>query len=99
MCPYNGCSLHWCFDGSVVALFPGSVHSPRHDDVHGRERLITGVSKLLKNPPRDEVATKVDVAGRIDQPQTSTIQAVLNLIRNAFIKAILPGFDREARSR
>jgi len=26
------------FDGPFVTLFPGSVHSPRLDDVHGRER-------------------------------------------------------------
>ena len=63
------------------------------------ERLVTGVSKLLKNPPREEVATKIDVGGRIDQPQTSTIQAVLNLLRNAFIKAIMPGLEQEASSR
>jgi hypothetical protein len=63
------------------------------------ERLVTGVSKLLKNPPRDEVATKIDVGGRIDQPQTSTIQAVLNLLRNAFIKAIMPGLEQETTRR
>jgi hypothetical protein len=34
----TGRSFHWCFDGSFVALFPGTVHSPRHDDIHGRER-------------------------------------------------------------
>jgi len=62
------------------------------------ERLVTGVSKILKNPPRDEVATKVDVGGRIDQPNTSTLQAIANLLRNAFIEAILPGLEREARS-
>ena len=59
------------------------------------ERLVTGVAKLLKNPPHDQVATKVDVAGRLDQPQTSTLQAIGNLLRNAFIKAILPGLERE----
>src|SRR5689334_14892918 len=31
-------AFHWCFDGSVVALFPEPVHSPRHDDLHDRER-------------------------------------------------------------
>ena len=34
----NGRLFHWCFDGSIVALFPGAVHSPRHDDLHDRER-------------------------------------------------------------
>jgi hypothetical protein len=92
-------------NGYVKPLFKDvKAYDPEQDRDKGfvkrlYERLITGVSKLLKNPPRDEVATKIDVAGRIDQPQTSTIQAVLNLLRNAFIKAILPGFDREARSR
>ena len=62
------------------------------------ERIVTGLSRLLKNPPRDEVATKVDVEGRIDQPNTSTFQAILNLLRNAFIEAILPGLEREARA-
>ncbi len=30
--------LHWCFDGSLVALLPGAIHSPRFDDLHDRER-------------------------------------------------------------
>src|ERR1700712_39438 len=34
----DGLVFHWCFDGSFVALFPGTVHSPRLDDLHGRER-------------------------------------------------------------
>jgi hypothetical protein len=59
------------------------------------EKLVGGVSKILKNFPRKEVATKVDVEGRLDQPQTSVLQAIGNLIRNAFIKAILPGLERE----
>ena len=58
--------------------------------------LVDVASKLLKNVPNREVATKVDVAGRLDQPQTSTLQAVGNLLRNAFIKAILPGLERES---
>jgi hypothetical protein len=62
------------------------------------ERLVSGISKLLENPPRDEVATKVDVRGRIDDPNTSTLQAIGNLLRNAFIEAILPGLEREARN-
>ena len=62
------------------------------------ERMVSGVSKILKNPPRDEVATKVDVDGRIDNPNTSTLQAIGNLLRNAFIEAILPGLEREVRS-
>jgi len=57
--------------------------------------LINGASKLLKNRPNREVATKTDISGPIENPKTSTGQVILNLIRNAFIKAILPGFEKE----
>jgi hypothetical protein len=61
------------------------------------EHLVTGVAKIMKNVPRKEVATQVDISGRLDDPKGSTVQAVLKLIQNAFFRAILPGFDREAR--
>jgi hypothetical protein len=63
------------------------------------EKMVNGATKILKNFPRKEVATRVDVDGRIDQPQTSTLQAIGNLLRNAFIEAILPGLEREAPAR
>ncbi len=61
------------------------------------EKVITGVAKVMKNVPRKEVATQIDISGPLDNPQTSTFQAIIKLIQNAFIKAILPGFDREIR--
>jgi hypothetical protein len=54
-----------------------------------------GVSELLKNFPRDEVATKADIAGPLENPQASSWQVVVTLIQNASFKAILPGFERE----
>jgi hypothetical protein len=33
------------------------------------EKVITGVSKVVKNVPRKEVATEVDLSGRLDDPQ------------------------------
>jgi hypothetical protein len=62
------------------------------------EQVVTGVATLMKNVPRKEVATEVNISGRLDNPNTSTAQAILKLIQNAFFKAILPGFDREART-
>jgi hypothetical protein len=59
------------------------------------EKLVGGVSKLLENQPRDEVATKTEVAGQLENPKTNTWQVIGNLIRNAFFRAILPGFDEE----
>ncbi len=59
------------------------------------EKMVGGLSKLLESEPRDEVATKAEVKGRLDDPQTSTWQVIVNLVRNAFFRAILPGFDEE----
>ncbi|PYM30645.1 MAG: hypothetical protein DMD80_03340 [Candidatus Rokuibacteriota bacterium] len=53
-------------------------------------------SKILENHPRREVATKADISGPLDSPRTSTWQVLVRLVENAFIKAILPGFEREA---
>lgn len=55
---------------------------------------VVGVAmKILKNNPRGEVATVATISGRLDQPQFSKWQVIGRLLQNAFIKAILPGFD------
>jgi hypothetical protein len=77
------------------------VYDTRQDQGKGPfqklyEAVVGGVSQVLENMPRDEVATKVDLAGPLQNPQTSTWQALVNLIQNAFFQAILPGFERES---
>jgi len=59
------------------------------------EMLVGGVAKLLENRPREQVATKADISGTLESPQTSTLQILAQLIRNAFFKAILPNFEKE----
>lgn len=59
------------------------------------EGLVGGVAKLLENTPRDEVATRTEVSGPLESPRSSTWQTVVNLVTNAFFKAILPGFEKE----
>jgi hypothetical protein len=59
------------------------------------EGLVGGIAKLLENRPREEVATKVEISGSLDNPKTSTWETVVNLIQNAFFRAILPGFERQ----
>lgn len=57
--------------------------------------LVGGIAKLLENRPRKEVATKADISGPVTSPEASTLQIIGQLIRNAFFKAILPGFEQE----
>jgi len=86
--------------GYVKPLFKDiDVYDRRQDEDKGLfqqiyEGLIGGISWLLENPPRDEVATVTTVSGRLENPQTSTWEAVGGLVQNAFFKAILPGFEK-----
>jgi hypothetical protein len=60
------------------------------------EGLVGGISDLLENVPRDEVATRADISGQLENPRASTWQVLVNLIQNAFLQSILPGFEQEA---
>ncbi|MDD5286548.1 MAG: DUF748 domain-containing protein [Desulfuromonadaceae bacterium] len=59
------------------------------------EKMIGGVAKILENRSHREVATKVDIKGKANKPETSSWQIVAELIKNAFFKAILPSFEKE----
>jgi len=89
--------------GYVKPLFRNvDVYAKEQDEDKGffqkvYEKVVGGVAKLLENTPRDEVATQTRVAGPVQNPKASTWQVILNLVRNAFFEAILPGFDRELR--
>jgi hypothetical protein len=62
-------------------------------------KLIGGVSRLLENrTSRKEVATKATIHAELGSPtRVSTWETLGNLVRNAFFRAILPGFDAEIR--
>jgi hypothetical protein len=59
------------------------------------EKIVGGLSHVLENKPREQVATVADLSGTIEDPNTSTWQIFVRLVSNAFVKAILPGFERE----
>jgi Domain of Unknown Function (DUF748) len=92
-------------NGYVKPLFSGlDVYSRGQDREKGfvkklYEKAVEGVSKLLRNTPRKEVATVADISGPVGEAKTNTWQVVLKLIQNAFFEAILPGFVRQAGGR
>lgn len=57
--------------------------------------LIGGAAHVFKNHSTGNVATEVQLSGKVDQPNVSTWQAIVELVRNAFVQAITPGFDQE----
>ena len=59
------------------------------------EAIIGGAAKLLKNRSTQQVATKVDISGPVKNINVDPWQAIGQFIVNAFISAIVPGFDQE----
>jgi hypothetical protein len=88
-------------DGYVKPLFKDvKVYSPQQDKKKPvlkklYEKVVGGLSHLLENKPREQVATVADISGTLDEPDTGTWQIIVRLVSNAFVKAILPGFERE----
>jgi hypothetical protein len=88
-------------DGYVKPLFSDMKVYDRRQDAEKSlfrklyEGLVGGISGLLKNRPRSEVATEVPISGDVEAPQTGTWETIVRLIQNAFFKAILPGFEKE----
>jgi hypothetical protein len=63
------------------------------------EGVVGGISRVLQNRPRDEVATRIEISGPLDKPNAGVIETVVGLVQNAFFKAILPGFEARLRRR
>jgi Domain of Unknown Function (DUF748) len=88
--------------GYVKPLFKDMVVYDPEQDKHKSfarkmyEKVVGGVSRVLENRPHEEVATRADVSGPLENPKVNTLQVIVKLIQNAFFKAILPGFERES---
>jgi uncharacterized protein YhdP len=59
-----------------------------------KEAVVGAVASVLKNKKSNAVAAKVPFEGRYDDPNMSVWQALLSVLRNAFIKALSPSFDK-----
>jgi hypothetical protein len=88
-------------DGYVKPLIKDvKVYDPKQDKNKPvlkkiYEKVVGGLSHILKNQPREEVATVADISGPLGDPNTSIWDIAVRVLSNAFVKAILPGFDRE----
>jgi hypothetical protein len=91
--------------GYVKPLFREvDVYNPRQDRHKGvlrkiYEGVIGGLSWVLENRPREEVATTTKVSGTLSNPQASTVEIVLGLVQNAFFKSIVPGLEQTVDSQ
>jgi hypothetical protein len=54
------------------------------------ETLIGTAAQILKNQPRDQVATVIPLRGDVTSPTSDILAMIGNVLRNAFIRAYLP---------
>lgn len=91
-------------DGYVKPMFAGlEVYNYEKDKnkpiMHqAKELIIGGASHLLKSHRTNQVASDVDLKGTLTSPDVDTWQALGQVLRNALIEAIIPGFDRAVTS-
>lgn len=52
------------------------------------------VAELFENQPRDRFATRIPIEGRTDNPEIAGFDAVIGVLRNAFIEAYEARFER-----
>lgn len=57
------------------------------------ETLVGATAEILQNQKKDQVATKVAINGKFDDPNTNVWGAVSYLLRNAFVQSLKPAID------
>ena len=79
------------------------VIEPDKNDSSPLEALYKGavqvVANILENPATKKVATKVNIYGNIDDPNVNIWSMVSNLLKNAFIQALLPQIDHSVKMK
>ena len=59
------------------------------------ESIVGGAGFVFKNQKANQIATKVPMEGTFKNPQTNTLEAIWEVLRNAFIQALVPRIDYE----
>jgi len=69
----------------------------RHDSFFHKiwETIVGGAGEVFRNHKKDQVATKVPLEGNFKDPKIGTLDAIWEVIRNAFIQALLPSVDNQ----
>ncbi|UYP29002.1 DUF748 domain-containing protein [Pseudomonas sp. Z8(2022)] len=58
------------------------------------EAIVGGTETLLKNQRRGQFATRVELSGSVHNQQTSAFQAFIAILRNGFVEAFTPRYER-----
>ena len=72
-------------------------HEDRDDNIFRKlwEALAGAAGQVFRNQPEDQVATKIPFEGDLNSPDADVWTTVVNVLQNAFIRAIQPSIDDE----
>jgi len=59
------------------------------------EALVGAAGQIFKNQTEDQVATKIPFEGDLKSPDADVWTTVVNVLQNAFVRAIQPSIDNE----
>jgi hypothetical protein len=88
-------------NGYVKPFFTGmKVYDPEQDKQKSffhklYEMIVGGLAHLLENKQTNDVATQADISGPVGGAKASVGQIIARAFENAFVKAILPGFEKQ----
>lgn len=57
------------------------------------EAFIGTTAEILQNQSKERLATKIPIEGRYTNPEVQTWDAILSILKNAFIEALKPSID------
>jgi hypothetical protein len=78
------------FDGIVIADLKDAVRNPLK---LVWESFVGGVTRLLRNQPRNRFATKIPISGDFDAPRIAVLPMLGNLFKNEFVRAYQGNLD------
>ena len=58
------------------------------------EAIVHGGEEVLQNQRKDQFATRIELSGSLDNAEMSGFQAFVAILRNAFVDAFTPRFER-----
>lgn len=80
--------------GYVEPLLVGlDLGTPKRESIGAKieSEAEKAVAKVLRNPLKNQIGTRVSFSGNINNPKVKIWQGVLDLMSNAFVKALSPG--------
>ncbi len=57
------------------------------------ETLVGTIAEVFQNQNKEQLATKLNIQGKFNQPDISVWEAIINVLRNAFWQALKPSLE------